>query len=68
MFDVFLRGFFYLCTMAQEEKPKKRLADQIEEDQRKMQEEFEKLPPEEQKKIREGQTRLFKKWDNQPWY
>ena len=54
--------------MAQEEKAKKRLADQIEEDQRKMQEEFEKLPPEEQKKIREGQTRLFKKWDNQPWY
>lgn len=47
---------------------KKSLFEEVKEDHLKAQEEFKKLPPEEQKKRLEGQRRLQKKWDNQPWY
>lgn len=52
----------------QEEPKKKRLADRIEEEQLKLKEEFDKLPEEEKKALIDGQRRLYKKWDNQPWY
>lgn len=47
---------------------KKTLAEKIAADEKKAREAFDKLPPEEQKKIKEGQRSLQKKWDNQPWY
>ncbi|MBN2634936.1 MAG: hypothetical protein JXR61_01615 [Prolixibacteraceae bacterium] len=49
-------------------KKVERLADRIEKEQAKMNKEFKKLPLDEQEKLKEGQKRLFKKWDNQPWY
>ncbi len=49
-------------------KKKPTLAERVEEEHRKAQEEFDKLPPEEQEKIRKGQKSLLRKWSNQPWY
>lgn len=47
---------------------KKTLFEEVEEDHRKAQEEFDKLPPEEQEKRKKGMESLRRKWDNQPWY
>lgn len=52
----------------QEEPKKKSLFAEYEEACQEARAELEKLPPEEQKKRIEGQKRLQKKWDNQPWY
>ena len=49
-------------------KKKPTLAERINEEHLKAQEEFDKLPPEEQKKIRKGAASLRRKWRNQPWY
>ena len=54
--------------MAKKDDKKKSLFDEYKEMCEKAQEELKKLPPEEQKKLIEGQRSLQRKWDKQPWY
>ncbi|MCF8360334.1 MAG: hypothetical protein K9H26_16390 [Prolixibacteraceae bacterium] len=49
-------------------KKKKSLADEFKEASQKAREELAKLPPDEQKKIIEGQRSLMRKWKNVPYY
>jgi hypothetical protein len=54
--------------MANEKETKKSLSAQWEEAQKKAQAEFDKLSPEEQEKVLEGQRSLQRKWDSAPYY
>lgn len=47
---------------------KQTLAEKIAADEKKAREAFDKLPAEEQKKIKEGQRSLQKKWAKVPYY